>query len=137
VWLEVTERSHAGDDVTGVAEQLRSAGVHFALDDFGSSYSNLAYLKQFPAECLKIDASFVAGVASDSTDRSIVVAIMAIAESLGLDVVAEGIEHPAERQALLGLGCHLGQGYLFAPGLSGAEATRLLADPVTSRPVRR
>jgi diguanylate cyclase (GGDEF)-like protein len=130
VWLEVTERSHAGDDVTGVTEQLRSAGVHFALDDFGSSYSNLAYLKQFPAECLKIDASFVAGVASDSTDRSIVVAIMAIADSLGLEVVAEGIEHPAERKALLGLGCRLGQGYLFAPGLSGREATRLLAEPV-------
>jgi diguanylate cyclase (GGDEF)-like protein len=130
VWLEVTERSHAGDDVTGVTDQLRTAGVHFALDDFGSSYSNLAYLKQFPAECLKIDASFVAGVASDSTDRSIVVAIMAIAESLGLDVVAEGIEHPAERKALLGLGCRLGQGYLFAPGLSGPDATRLLARPV-------
>jgi diguanylate cyclase (GGDEF)-like protein len=133
VWLEVTERSHAGDDVTGVTEQLRSAGVHFALDDFGSSYSNLAYLKQFPAECLKIDASFVAGVASDGTDRSIVVAIMAIAESLGLDVVAEGIERPAERDALLGLGCRLGQGYLFAPGLSGPDATRLLAEPVTAR----
>lgn len=133
VWLEVTERSHAGDDVTGVTEQLRSAGVHFALDDFGSSYSNLAYLKQFPAECLKIDASFVAGVASDGTDRSIVVAIMAIAESLGLDVVAEGIEHPAEREALLGLGCRLGQGYLFAPGLSAPDATRLLTSPERPR----
>jgi diguanylate cyclase (GGDEF)-like protein len=126
VWLEVTERSHAGDDVTGVTQELRAAGVHFALDDFGSSYSNLAYLKQFPAECLKIDGSFVAGVAADGTDRSIVVAIMAIAESLGLDVVAEGIEHPAERDALLALGCQLGQGYLFAPGLSGPAATSLL-----------
>ena len=94
VWLEVTERSHAGEDVTAVTQHLRAGGVHFALDDFGSSYSNLTYLKQFPAECLKIDRSFIAGVAAEGTDRSIVRAILAIADSLGLDVVAEGIEHP-------------------------------------------
>jgi diguanylate cyclase (GGDEF)-like protein len=128
VWLEVTERSHAGDDVTGVTQHLRAGGVHFALDDFGSSYSNLAYLKQFPAECLKIDGSFIAGVADDSTDRSIVLAIMAIAESLHLNVVAEGIERPEEREALIELGCRFGQGYLFAPGLPEPEATRLLVE---------
>ena len=126
VWLEVTERSHAGDDVTAVAENLRASGVHFALDDFGSSYSNLAYLKQFPAECLKIDKSFIGGVASEGTDRSIVLAILAMAESLGLDVVAEGIEEEAQREALIALGCRLGQGYLFAPALSAKDATELL-----------
>ena len=129
VWLEVTERSHAGDDVTGVTKNLRAGGVHFALDDFGSSYSNLSYLKQFPADCLKIDGSFIPGVANDSsTDRSIVLAIMAIAESLQLNVVAEGIERPQERDALLELGCRFGQGYLFAPGLSEPDATRLLVE---------
>jgi diguanylate cyclase (GGDEF)-like protein len=126
IWLEVTERSHAGDDVTGVTRRLRAGGVHFALDDFGSSYSNLAYLKQFPAECLKIDGSFISGVAHEGTDRSIVLAIMAIARSLELRVVAEGIERPEERDALLQLGCRFGQGYLFAPGLPEPEASRLL-----------
>jgi diguanylate cyclase (GGDEF)-like protein len=129
LWLEVTERSHAGDDVTGVTKSLRAGGVHFALDDFGSSYSNLSYLKQFPAECLKIDGSFIPGVAHDGTDRSIVLAIMAIARSLELKVVAEGIERPEERDALLTLGCRFGQGYLFAPGLSESEASRLLVEP--------
>ncbi len=126
VWLEVTERSHAGDDVTAATRKLRAGGVHFALDDFGSSYSNLTYLKQFPAECLKIDASFIPGAAREGTDRSIVRAILAIADSLRLLVVAEGIERPAERAALLDLGCRLGQGYLFAPPLPEAAATRLL-----------
>jgi EAL domain-containing protein (putative c-di-GMP-specific phosphodiesterase class I) len=128
VWLEVTERSHAGDDVTAVTDTLRASGAHFALDDFGSSYSNLEYLKQFPAECVKIDRSFVTGVASEGTDRSIVLAILAMAKSLNLDVVAEGIEQPAQRDALVALGCHLGQGYLFAHALSENDATQLLTE---------
>jgi diguanylate cyclase (GGDEF)-like protein len=126
VWLEVTERSQAGVDVTPVTRQLRAGGVHFALDDFGSSYSNLTYLKQFPAEGLKIDRSFVPGAAREGVDRSIVRAILAIAKSLNLDVVAEGIERPAEREALLSLGCRLGQGFLFAPALTAHDATKLL-----------
>ncbi len=149
VWLEVTERSHADVDVTPVTRELRAGGVHFALDDFGSSYSNLTYLKQFPAECLKIDRSFVPGAARDGVDRSIVRAILAIADSLGLDVVAEGIERPAQRDALLSLGCRLGQGFLFAPALTASDATKLLvasadlapwpdskvaSSPTTSRP---
>jgi diguanylate cyclase (GGDEF)-like protein len=129
VWLEVTERSHAGEDVTGVAERLRSSGIHFALDDFGSSYSNLAYLKQFPAEALKIDKSFIRGVSTTGTDRSIVVAILAMADSLGLRVIAEGIEQAAQCEAVRALGCRLGQGYLFSPALPADEATQLLADP--------
>lgn len=126
VWLEVTERSHAGVDVTPVTRELRAGGVHFALDDFGSSYCNLTYLKQFPAECLKIDRSFVPGAAREGVDRSIVRAILAIADSLGLEVVAEGIERPAQRDALLALGCRLGQGFLFAPALTARDATQLL-----------
>jgi diguanylate cyclase (GGDEF)-like protein len=127
LWLEVTERSHAGDDVTAVAHDLRATGVRFALDDFGSSYSNLAYLKQLPVECLKIDKSFIGGVTDEGTDRSIVLAILAMATSLGLDVVAEGVEKPAQRDALIELGCRLGQGYLFAGVLSAVDATELLA----------
>jgi diguanylate cyclase (GGDEF)-like protein len=128
VWLEVTEKSHAGEDVTAVTDDLRSFGVHFALDDFGTSYSNLAYLKQFPAECLKIDSSFIGGVTAAGTDRSIVLAILAMAESLHLTVVAEGVEEPAQRDTLIALGCHLGQGYLFAREMSAEDATRLLRE---------
>ena len=126
LWIEVTERSHAGEDVTLVTESLRSAGIHLALDDFGASYSNLAYLKQFPAECLKIDRSFVANLASDHTNQRIVRGILAIAESLGMSVVAEGVERTADKDELLQLGCRLGQGHLFAPALSVPEATDLL-----------
>jgi diguanylate cyclase (GGDEF)-like protein len=126
VWIEVTERSHAGEDVTLVTQSLRAAGLHLALDDFGASYSNLAYLKQFPAECLKIDRSFVNGVATDPTNRRIVRGILAIAESLGLIVVAEGVERLVDSQALLALGCRLGQGHLFAPALAAPAATDLL-----------
>ena len=126
VWLEVTERSRADDDVTVPTQNLLVGGIHFALDDFGSSYSNLTYLKQFPAECLKIDRSFTSGVAGEGTDQSIVRAILAIADSLRLEVVAEGIERSAQRDALLSLGCRLGQGYLFAPALSASAATQLL-----------
>jgi EAL domain-containing protein (putative c-di-GMP-specific phosphodiesterase class I) len=106
---------------------LRAAGVHFALDDFGTSYSNLTYLKQFPAECLKIDRSFIPGIVEEGTDRSIVRAILAIAESMDLVVIAEGVERSSERDALLALGCPFGQGYLFAPGLTAAEAGELPA----------
>jgi diguanylate cyclase (GGDEF)-like protein len=133
VWLEVTERSYAGDDINAATRQLRAGGVHFALDDFGTSYSNLTYLKQFPAECLKIDRSFIPGVVEEGTDRSIVRAILAIAESLGLLVIAEGVERSSERDALRALGCQFGQGYLFAPGLSPAEAEQLPAPAAAVR----
>ncbi|HEY2793194.1 MAG TPA: EAL domain-containing protein [Micromonosporaceae bacterium] len=132
VWLEVTERRYAGDDVTAVAHRLRKGGVHFALDDFGSSYSNLAYLKQFPIDSLKIDRSFVVGVADADPDRSIVRAILAMADSLGLDVVAEGIERPEQRDALIDLGCGFGQGYLFGRALDVGDAAALLIDPLTA-----
>ena len=132
VWLEVTERSYAGEDITPATRQLRADGVHFALDDFGTSYSNLTYLKQFPAECLKIDRSFIPGVMEEGTDRSIVRAILAMADSLGLVVIAEGVERSSERDALRTLGCPFGQGYLFAPGLSAAEAGELPAPAVAA-----
>ncbi len=134
VWLEVTERNQVDEGGTVATEAVRASGVHFALDDFGSSHSNLAYLKQLPAECLKIDKSFVHGVAAEGVDRSIVRAILAMARELGLDVVAEGVERYEQRAALIELGCRMGQGYLFAPALSVQEATRLLAHPGQPEP---
>ncbi|MFC7484143.1 putative bifunctional diguanylate cyclase/phosphodiesterase [Luedemannella flava] len=126
VWLEVTEHGYAREDLALRAVALREAGVHFALDDFGMSYSILSYLQRFPAERLKIDRSFVAGMIDRDIDRGIVRAILAIADSSGLDVVAEGIETEAHRAALLELGCRYGQGYLLARPLPPDEATLLL-----------
>jgi diguanylate cyclase (GGDEF)-like protein len=126
IWIEVTERSHAGRDVTLVTGSLRSAGFHLTLDDFGASYSNLAYLKQFPAECLKIDRSFVNNLADDRTSQRIVRGILAIAHSLSLRVAAKGIERHEDKEALRSLGCHFGQGYLFAPPLKATDARDFL-----------
>jgi EAL domain-containing protein (putative c-di-GMP-specific phosphodiesterase class I) len=127
VWLEITEHSSIRQDVTAFATTLRAAGVHFALDDFGMSYSNLSHLKRLPVETLKIDRSFVAGLPGKDADRGIVRAVLAIAEALGLDVVAEGIETAEQQAELLALQCRLGQGYLFSRPVPAAEATALLA----------
>ncbi|WP_199510091.1 putative bifunctional diguanylate cyclase/phosphodiesterase [Nucisporomicrobium flavum] len=125
VWLEITEHSSIRQDVTAFATTLRAAGVHFALDDFGMAYSNLSHLKRLPVEILKIDKSFVDGLAAD-TDRGIVRAVLGIADSLGLAVVAEGIETEEQRAELLGLDCQQGQGYLFSRPIPPEEVVALL-----------
>ncbi|MEV1287850.1 EAL domain-containing protein [Micromonospora sp. NPDC049679] len=134
VWLEITEHSSIRTDVTEFATTLRAAGVHFSLDDFGISYSNLSHLKRLPVEALKIDRSFVAGVTEKDTDRGIVRAILAIADSLGLQVVAEGIETPEQRALLLSLGCQQGQGYLLSRPVPPEMATEMLRE---ARPLPR
>jgi diguanylate cyclase (GGDEF)-like protein/PAS domain S-box-containing protein len=126
VWLEVTEHSYVHDDVTQWATALRAAGAHFALDDFGTSYCSLAYLKRFPIEGLKIDRSFVWGLGDGTADRSIVRAVLAIADSLDLRVVAEGIETEEQRKILAALGCRVGQGYLLSRPVPAEEATAML-----------
>jgi diguanylate cyclase (GGDEF)-like protein/PAS domain S-box-containing protein len=126
VWLEITEHSSIRQDVTGFVTTLRAAGVHFALDDFGMAYSNLSHLKRLPVEILKIDKSFVAGLPAKDTDRGIVRAVLAIADSLGLTVVAEGIETDEQHAELLALSCGQGQGYLFSRPVPPDEAAALL-----------
>ena len=126
LYLEVTEHSYLRDDVTEHAVALHAVGVHFALDDFGTAYANLSYLRRFPIETIKIDRSFVTGVAERDPDRSIVRAVLAVAGSLGLDVVAEGVETEEQRTALLALGCRWGQGRLLSRPLPPADATALL-----------
>ena len=93
-------------------------GVRLALDDFGTGYSSLAYLHRFPIDILKIDRSFVERlVRDDGSDGADAVAlaraILSLADALGLDAVAEGIEVDSQRETLLGLGCRIGQGYAF------------------------
>jgi diguanylate cyclase (GGDEF)-like protein len=126
VWLEVTERMDTSADVSGQVNRLRRAGVHFALDDFGMSYSSLTYLQRFPVEGIKIDRTFVSPMTEGETQRGIVRAILALGESLSVNVVAEGIETVEQRDALLDLGCRYGQGYLLSPPLTAAECVRAL-----------
>ena len=113
--LELTE-SLLVDDVESVITKmnaLKLMGVRFSLDDFGTGYSSLNMLKRLPLDQLKIDQSFVRDLLTDSQDASIVRAIVAMGTSLELDVIAEGVETVEQHQALLNLGCHHFQGYLF------------------------
>jgi diguanylate cyclase (GGDEF)-like protein/PAS domain S-box-containing protein len=118
--LELTE-SLLVSDVEEVIEKmvaLKDAGVGFSLDDFGTGYSSLSYLKRLPLDQLKIDQSFVRDVMDDPNDASIAKTIIALANNLGLGVIAEGVETEAQRAFLARSGCHAYQGYLFSKPLS-------------------
>ena len=118
--LELTE-SLLLENVQNVIEKmfaLKAKGVGFSLDDFGTGYSSLSYLKRLPLDQLKIDQSFVRDVLSDPNDAAIAKTIVALAKSLGLSVIAEGVETEAQKDCLTNLGCHAYQGYFFSRPLS-------------------
>ena len=130
VSLEITESDSIQAEVAQFITPLKAAGVHISLDDFGTAYSYLGDLRRLPVDCLKIDRSFVSGLAADQGPRNIehgvVRGILAIADSLKLIVVAEGIETAEQRAELAALGCHLGQGFLLSKAVPAADAIRLL-----------
>ncbi len=121
--LEITESAVMADlDRSGeTLDRLKELGVKLAVDDFGTGFSSLAYLKLFPVDLLKIDRAFVDGLPGDADDTAVVRSIISLAEALDLEVVAEGVETEEQAAALLELGCARAQGYLFARPMPGPE----------------
>ena len=127
--LELTERVLVDDtpDTLEVFDQLRMLGVQLSIDDFGEGYSALNYLRRLPIHALKLSQSFLKGVPGKPSDVAICQAVAGIAQSLGLGMVAEGVENEAQRDFLLRLGVNVGQGFLFAPGLLPGEFAKRVA----------
>ena len=127
--VEITEGSVMRDEHNGLKamHRLRDLGVSLSIDDFGTGYSSLSRLAQFPIQLLKIPKTFVDPLAGEEADTSFIDAILRLADSLGIVTVAEGIEHGAQARRLRGLGCELGQGYVFSRALTAEEAQQLLA----------
>jgi diguanylate cyclase (GGDEF)-like protein/PAS domain S-box-containing protein len=126
--LEITESVlvEGIEAVSARLERLRTLNVTLDMDDFGTGYSSLSYLRRFPLDALKIDRSFVRRLGGRRGDLEVVRAILALGHSLGMDVIAEGVETEAQRDHLIELGCTIGQGYLFAEPLEPAKAETLL-----------
>jgi EAL domain-containing protein (putative c-di-GMP-specific phosphodiesterase class I) len=117
--------STAGSTLT-LLFALNGMGVRLAIDDFGTGYSSLGYLRRFPVQSLKIDRSFIEGVGRVADDSAIVAAIVSMGHSLGLSVVAEGVESQEQVAELRKLGCDLAQGYYYAPPQPASLVDELL-----------
>ncbi|WP_188299592.1 putative bifunctional diguanylate cyclase/phosphodiesterase [Streptomyces sp. CBMA156] len=126
--LELTESvlMRRDDRIHADMATLSGLGVGIAIDDFGTGYSSLSYLREFPISLLKIDKSFIDGLGHSPQQYALVEGITRIADTLGVQVIAEGIEHPEQRDLLAAMGCPLGQGYLFAHPMDSAQARALV-----------
>ena len=133
--LELTESLFVTDMEIAAAKMssLKARGVEFSLDDFGTGYSSLSYLKRLPLNQLKIDQSFVRDVLTDSNDAAIAVMIVALARSLGLEVIAEGVESAEQRKFLLDHGCALYQGYFFSRPVPILQFDALLESEIANQ----
>ena len=126
VELEITEGALM-DDVeksNEILKELKGRGIHISIDDFGTGYSSLSYLKKFHINTLKIDQSFVRDIMEDADDAAIVSAIIAMAKSLRLNVIAEGVETPEQLNYLAAKGCNEAQGYLLGKPVTAKEFTK-------------
>jgi EAL domain-containing protein (putative c-di-GMP-specific phosphodiesterase class I) len=114
------------DDIIEKMNALKNKGVKFSLDDFGTGFSSLTYLKSLPLTQLKIDQSFVRDALTNSNDAAIIRTIIALGDSLEMEVIAEGVETEQQREFLAAHGCHNYQGYLFSKPLPVKEFEQLL-----------
>ena len=131
VTLEVTETMLLVNDtetIKGVLQKLDQAGVSIALDDFGTGFSSLSHLRDFPISKVKIDQSFIQNICDKHESRMIVQALIAMGRSLGIEVIAEGIETDAQKSLLTQMGCRLGQGFLFSPAQSASRLSLIGAN---------
>ena len=134
ITLEITE-SMLINDIEKVVETLKclnDMGIHISIDDFGTGYSSLSYLKRFPIHTLKIDRSFVRDIVTDKNDHTIVAAIIAMAHSLEIEVIAEGIETAEQLQLLMAQHCNHYQGYYFSRPVPVAHIENMLQDSLTT-----
>jgi EAL domain-containing protein (putative c-di-GMP-specific phosphodiesterase class I) len=109
-----------------VLDQLKELGIELCIDDFGTGYSSLSYLHKFPIDTLKIDRSFVSRIGETGENLEIVKAIVMLARSLRMEVIAEGVETAVQLAQLRAIGCEYGQGYFFSKPLDSDAATALL-----------
>lgn len=129
--LELTETVLVQRDsqVEAVMRSLKDLGVRIAVDDFGTGYSSLRYLRDFPIDVLKIDKSFIDEITSDARQMALVEGIVNIADTLGLQVIAEGIEDLGQRDLLARTSCRFGQGFLYARPMTLQQGDHLLRHP--------
>lgn len=132
--LEVTESALMLDvsKTQNILSQLKAAGICISIDDFGTGYSSLSYLKKFQVDVLKIDKSFVHEMLTDKGDMEIVKAVISLAQSMNLQLVAEGIELEAQTHKLLELGCQVGQGFFYSKPLSAIDFKAYLQQKTTA-----
>jgi len=128
IQLEITESQllHADDSTLANLHACQEAGCELAIDDFGTGHAGFDYLRQIPARVLKVDKTFIDGLAHDTTDGAIVAGVIALGHGLGLSVIAEGVETEEQAQALRALNCDAGQGWLWHPALPAEDLEALL-----------
>lgn len=137
VEFEVTETIlQSGSRAVAALTELREMGAVVAIDDFGKGYSSLGHLSQLPVDALKIDQGFIDGLPVHGTNSAIVRAVVSMAQSMGLKVVAEGIENERQLRFLQELGCDFGQGYLFSKPVPAADIKNLVLSSRTAMPLR-
>jgi len=134
--LEITENVLLDTEERTIAKLhlLRELGVQLAIDDFGTGYSSLSYLQRLPVDVLKVDRSYVTGVGRKAELTALTSTIVRLGAELGLTVIAEGIEDPVQVAGLSAMGCHLGQGFLFAAPMPRSQVTELLRSRLPQGP---